>query len=111
MGQYRIELSSPEIVLLRRALAIYARFYQDLRAKSARQWEKDELKTMERAAENLSYRLKTDIAPAETASQAVLDRIMKELTEYGGSHFAEDEEGWEAATQALVLSLTKGVRT
>ena len=48
-----------------------------------------------------------DVKPADTISQAVLDRMTKELKTYGEDHFADDAEGWERATEAVIKSLTK----
>ena len=104
---YRIELRPSEITLLRRALAIYGRFYQDLIVKSEPQWEKDELRLKIKASEDVSERLMHDVKPADTISQAVLDRMTKELKTYGEDHFADDAEGWERATEAVIKSLTK----
>ncbi len=104
---YSIDLRPSEITLLRRACAIYGRFYQDLIAKSTPQWEKDELKQMIAAAELVSERLLKDVRSADTISQAVLDRVMEELRTMEHGDFTNDAAGWEKACEATIKSLTK----
>jgi len=104
---YSIDLRPSEITLLRRALAIYGRFYQDLMAKSEPQWEKDDLKKMIAAAELVSERLFTETRSADTISQAVLNRVMEELRTMEHGDFTNDAAGWEKAAEALVKSLTR----
>lgn len=105
--QYRLELRAPEIIVLKRALAIYARFYLDLVVKSGPQWEKDDCKQKAGAADRLAERLKTDIRPADTVSQTVLNRITEELRTTDQSTFTNDATGWERATEIIIKSLTK----
>ena len=104
---YRIELRPSEITLLRRALAIYDRFYQDLMVKSEPQWEKDDLKKRIEASEQLSERLLKDVRPADKISQAVLDRVLEELRTMERGDFTNDVAGWEKACEAIIKSLTK----
>jgi len=59
----QITLRLAEITLLRRALAIYERTYQDLAAKSTPQLEKDDLIGMVKAAEKLAHRLLHETKP------------------------------------------------
>lgn len=106
---YSIDLRPSEITLLRRALTIYGRFYQDLMVKSQPQWEKDELRLKIKASENLSDRLMKDVHPADTISQALLARVTEELRTMDCGHITEDATGWEVATEALVKILTKGM--
>lgn len=54
---YHIDLRPAELILLRRALKIYSRTYQDLAVKSKPQWEKDDLQGMAKAADQLFDRL------------------------------------------------------
>lgn len=54
---WTFKLTSSEVLLLTRALRIYARTYQDLRAKTNVPWEKEELKQYEEAADRLCTRL------------------------------------------------------
>lgn len=54
-----IQLRTSEIILLRRALRMYSQTYDDLRSKSL-QKDKDELKAMSKAADNLSNRLMSE---------------------------------------------------
>lgn len=108
MNLYRIELRPSEITLLRRALAHSARFYQDLLPKSTPQWEKDDLRQKIKATEQLSNRLLQDVKPANTVSQAVLDRVMSELKDYKE---AGTDTDWERAAEALIKSLIKDTTT
>jgi hypothetical protein len=108
MSLHRIELRPSEIILIRRALAVYARHQQDLITKSKPEWEKEELRKRIGASDRISERLIHDVRPADTVSQAVLDRVVTELKAYGEDHFADSTSGWEAAAEALVKSLTRG---
>lgn len=108
MSLHRIELRPSEIILLRRALAIYAKTYQQLKVDSKPQWEKDDMERMIGAADRLSERLIHDVRPADTVSQIVLDRVVTELKAYGEDYFADHANGWEAASEALIKSLTRG---
>lgn len=63
MSEYNIKLRSAELVLLRRALKIYAKTYQELKSKSDPQWEKKDLQQMSDAANQLHERLLHNIQP------------------------------------------------
>lgn len=63
MSLRQIELRASEIILLRRALRIYAHVYQDLAVKSKPKWEKDELKLMAQRADELNERLLREPRP------------------------------------------------
>lgn len=104
---YRIDLRPSEITLLRRACAIYGRFYQDLIVKSEPQWEKDELRLKIKASETISNRLMYDVKPADVVSPAVIARVMEELRTMDHSAFTNDVAGWERATETIIKSLIK----
>ena len=61
----QITLRLAEITLLRRALLIYARKYQDLMVASKEKWEKEDLAKMIKASDNLSERLLLETVPTK----------------------------------------------
>ena len=72
-GHRLFYLRNPEIILLRRALRIYANTYQQLAAKSTPQWEKDDLKAMVKAADILAERLLKETLPEDTVPEKILN--------------------------------------
>ena len=66
-GRRIFYIRTTEIILLRRALRIYANTYQQLAAKSTPQWEKDDLKAMVKAADVLAERLLRETLPEDGA--------------------------------------------
>lgn len=104
---YSIDLRPVEIIMLRRALAGEAKFYQELMVKSKLQWEKDDCRKRMDAVERLSERLMKEVRTADTIGQAVLDRVTEELRTMDQSAFTNDAAGWERATETIIKSLTK----
>lgn len=111
---YKIGLRTPEIIMIRRALAIYSRFYQDIGMKSEQQWEKDECKTMSKAGDDLSRRFRSGdpncgLTPTDRVDQKVLDKIMFEIRAYGRDHaWMMNDRDIEAMAQAVVDKVKGG---
>lgn len=58
-----IELNSGELTMLRRALRMYAKQYQEMKLQSKEQWEKDDLQGYIDASDRLGARLIHDLKP------------------------------------------------